>query len=288
MINKLSQKSKIFCLIPTHNRLKKLKIIINKLQAQTYKNLQIVVIDDGCNDGTPQYLKTLPKKKIKILKGDGNLWWGGAMNAGIKYALSTAKKDDYVLFLNDDVEFDKKFIFNQISYLKKNKDIILAPMTKDIKTKKSVAGGVLINFFTCSMTSAVKKKQEYFADTAPARGVIFSINILKNVGYINTKFYRQGVGDLDFFLRASCLGYKIIFSKKIILFTEVDTKDSLHRKKVVLKNFLQRYILKDSKGNFDYENIFLKIFLYSLNGPYYLRFWAFIRVLFFGLIRKII
>ena len=63
MINSISNESKVFCLIPTHNRLKKLKIIINKLQVQVYKNLQIVVIDDGSNDGTPQYLKTLPKKK---------------------------------------------------------------------------------------------------------------------------------------------------------------------------------------------------------------------------------
>ena len=88
MINKLSQKSKVFCLIPTHNRLKKIKKIINKLQAQNYKNLQIVVLDDGSSDGTGQYLKTLPKKKIKIIKGDGNLWWGGSINAGIKYVNS--------------------------------------------------------------------------------------------------------------------------------------------------------------------------------------------------------
>ena len=65
MINKSSQKSKVFCLIPTHNRLKKLKKIINKLQAQIYKNLQIVITDDGSSDGTGQYLKTLPKKKNK-------------------------------------------------------------------------------------------------------------------------------------------------------------------------------------------------------------------------------
>ncbi len=55
----LSQKTKVSICVPTYNRKDYLKETLESILAQTYKNYEIVIVDDGSTDGTEDMIKQL-------------------------------------------------------------------------------------------------------------------------------------------------------------------------------------------------------------------------------------
>ena len=47
--------------IPTYNRLELLKRAVQSVQNQTYKNFEIIIVDDNSSDGTQDFLVGLTK-----------------------------------------------------------------------------------------------------------------------------------------------------------------------------------------------------------------------------------
>ena len=79
-------------IIPAHNRVKYTVGCINSLKKQDCASkLKIYVVDDGSTDNTKKIInQKFPE--IKIFRGNGSLFWGGAVNYGIKNVLKLAKK----------------------------------------------------------------------------------------------------------------------------------------------------------------------------------------------------
>lgn len=86
----------VTAIITTHNRLQLLKRAIESVQMQTYKCLDLIVVDDASDDGTKEFCQALPLKYIYIPKEESK---GGnyARNLGIKVATG-----EYIAFLDDD------------------------------------------------------------------------------------------------------------------------------------------------------------------------------------------
>ncbi|HEY0835730.1 MAG TPA: glycosyltransferase [Azospirillum sp.] len=66
-------------------------------------SLDVVVVDDASPDGTAEAVaERFPQ--VRLLHGDGGLWWAGAMALGLGEAARSAP--DFLLWLNDDVRLD--------------------------------------------------------------------------------------------------------------------------------------------------------------------------------------
>ncbi|BAU23928.1 glycosyl transferase [Caldimicrobium thiodismutans] len=95
-----SERPLISIITPTYNRLSLLKETLNSLLSQAKnKPVEIIVVDDGSNDGTWKYLKELEKAapNIEAVRHEKNLGVSSARNKGLKYA-----KGDYIFFLDSD------------------------------------------------------------------------------------------------------------------------------------------------------------------------------------------
>jgi GT2 family glycosyltransferase len=116
---------------------------------ENFDDLRVIVVDDGSIDGTSKYInENFPK--FKILKGDGNLFWGGAVNKGIKYALRTASAQDWILLVNNDVMLLPSTIKNLIKFSEsKNRKVLAGSLILDFKNKKTVikSGTIIKNWF---------------------------------------------------------------------------------------------------------------------------------------------
>lgn len=88
--------------ITTYNNRLNIDNIILSAVDQTYKNISIIIVDDGSSDGSPEHLKSMavkyPMLKL-VLKDHGER--GLAREAGIN--LAKELKSDYLLFLDDDM-----------------------------------------------------------------------------------------------------------------------------------------------------------------------------------------
>ncbi|MBK0381800.1 glycosyltransferase family 2 protein [Pedobacter sp. SD-b] len=131
-------------IIPTFNRGYVLHKTIESVLNQTYKNIEIIVVDDGSTDNTKKVVSTFGNKLFYIQKSHSGQ--GDTRNLGLQYAKGeiiapldsddTLNEDfleksvDYMLDHNLDMFFSnfihcfsKKNLKNELSYLSKNKKI---------------------------------------------------------------------------------------------------------------------------------------------------------------------
>jgi glycosyltransferase involved in cell wall biosynthesis len=103
-------------IIPTYNHAKYIERSISCALAQTYKEIEVIVIDDGSTDDTPEIVKKFGDSIIYHRKTNGGL--GAARNTGLK--MSSGK---YIQFLDSDDIIDKKKVEKQVKILEKDERI---------------------------------------------------------------------------------------------------------------------------------------------------------------------
>lgn len=102
--------------IVSHNSREWLKTCLPSLYAQSYKNLEIVLIDNGSTDGSVLWVHdTYPDIKIERLETSQSL--SKAINAGIRNA-----EGDYYLVMNPDVKLEANAITQLIKVAQKGCD----------------------------------------------------------------------------------------------------------------------------------------------------------------------
>ncbi len=91
--------------IVTWNSITYLPDCLKSIFDQSFKDFQVLVIDNGSNDGTVDYIeKNYPE--VKILRNIHNLGYSRAHNQGLKLS-----KSDYILIMNPDVILTKNYLF---------------------------------------------------------------------------------------------------------------------------------------------------------------------------------
>lgn len=96
-------------IIPVYNGISIIKNAINSALNQTYKNIELIIIDDGSIDGTFELLENLDNDKITILKNDINKGVSNARNQGLMHA-----NGEYIAYLDADNLWDSKYIESMI------------------------------------------------------------------------------------------------------------------------------------------------------------------------------
>lgn len=121
-------------IIPTFNRAQVLNRAIISVLNQTYKNFELIIVNDGSTDETDAVLVKLNNEKIIIMEQD-NKGVSNARNNGIKKA-----QGEYICFLDSDDEWLDTKLEEQINYLKQN------PKTVCIHTNEVwIRNGVRVN-----------------------------------------------------------------------------------------------------------------------------------------------
>lgn len=211
---------KVFVLAPIHNRKKTTLKFLRSFSNQTYPDYQIVIVDDGSVDGSSEAILSEFPKTI-ILKGDGNLWWTGSMNRGLKYILSIAKNNDYVLAINDDVIVKNNYIGKLVSASEENDNAIVGSIYKNNENEDIIYdSGVKINWKTYQYYQVRYNKEKKFiedVDTLATRGVLIPIVIFKKLGFFDRRL-RHYAADYEYFFRARKTGCKLILSYDAIVY----------------------------------------------------------------------
>ena len=101
----------ISIIIPTYNRKDELANCITSMADQSYKNFEIIIIDDCSADGTVDFLNdNFPE--IKILKNKNRSGPTLARNIGIKKS-----KGSLILFIDSDIEFHSSHTLQNMVYV---------------------------------------------------------------------------------------------------------------------------------------------------------------------------
>ena len=127
----IKMNKKVSVIMPTYNDCKSIEETLDSLVMQTYKNWELVIVDDGSTDDTKKVIEEYKIKKDKnnqikyILQENGDQL--NAILNGIQYLTG-----DYVYLLHSDDLLDSKEVFEKcINYMEKHKecDALTADLT---------------------------------------------------------------------------------------------------------------------------------------------------------------
>lgn len=99
--------------ITTFKRLESVKQALESVMHQTYKNLEVIVVEDGSDSGIEDWIKQT-EYAIQYVRHDHNRGLATARNTGLKLS-----KADYIAYLDDDDEWKPERIEKQIEILNK-------------------------------------------------------------------------------------------------------------------------------------------------------------------------
>jgi glycosyltransferase involved in cell wall biosynthesis len=108
---------KVTVVIPVYNREKYLGIAVDSILSQTFSDFELLVIDDGSNDGSIAVVRSYGDPRIRLVCNDTNLGVSPTRNRGIQVA-----RGEYLAFLDsDDWSFPER-LAKQTAFLDSHPD----------------------------------------------------------------------------------------------------------------------------------------------------------------------
>ena len=250
----MNKKPTVSVIIPIYNRAHLVGRSIQSVLNQTYKDFEIIVVDDGSTDNTEDTIREFQKKdkRIKYIRRKKNKGSSAARNTGIK-----AAGGEYIAFQDSDDEWLPEKLKKQIDVFKNISSevgIIYSDMWRIVGNKKKY-------FYSPEIMSEDKIIYEQSLDYRVAnigiQTALLKKKIFNKVGMFDEEFHR--FIDLEFFIRLSkhyhfyhikeplvnyfytnnCIssnGKALIAAQKLIL--EKYFEDIKKNKKVLAKHYL--------------------------------------------------
>ncbi len=110
---------RVSVIIPTYNRAAWVMEAVASVLAQTYRDFELIVVDDGSTDGTLAALASLGGE-VKILRREERQGVSAARNLGARAAVG-----DWLAFLDSDDLWLPDKLACQVEYLKANPDLVI-------------------------------------------------------------------------------------------------------------------------------------------------------------------
>lgn len=104
--------------LPVHNGMPYLQSSIESLLAQTYRDIEILVIDDGSSDGSSGYLQNLKDSRVRIITHDSCEGIVAALNRGLSEA-----QGEFIARQDADDLSGPERIERQVHFMNANPDI---------------------------------------------------------------------------------------------------------------------------------------------------------------------
>ncbi len=200
--------TQIATLLTCYNRREKTLECLRSLYAQKMSDgvdLNVFLVDDGCTDGTSEAVRR-QFPEVKILEGNGCLYWGG----GMRMAWAGAMKGDYdfYLWLNDDTvlleeALDVLLATSKQIRKKEGWEGIIVGSCRNPKTGEHTYGGLLRDNLPVEPTDCPQTCERMNGNI-----VLIPCAVSKIVGNISPEFAHTS-GDNDYGLRAIKAGFKL-------------------------------------------------------------------------------
>ncbi len=190
---------------------------------------KFIIVDDHSTDETVEKLQILSQKyDITVLSGTGGLFYSGGMRLGMKYVLERDNKAEYLLMVNDDVEFFAHSIEKLILRSIELNDAVIAGATCDTKGNLTYGAIQYVKKNTIKYRTIGPQETEALCDTFNANCVLIPYQKFLKAGIMDEK-YQHSLGDFDYGLQLKKQGNPIYSSAEYIGVCECDSIEGTWR-----------------------------------------------------------
>jgi len=202
----LGEKGKVTVIIPTFNRGHLIQRAIKSVLEQTYKNLELIVVDDCSTDDTEFKVKEVIDNRLSYIRNEKNSGPSASRNKGIEIS-----KGEYIAFLDSDDRWLPAKLEKQLKVIQTDDEagaVHCGIEFLDFNTGEKIRESLMDADFRKNFTTG-----SYFLSPA---NVTFFIKkeVLDDVGYFDERLFAHE--DTELTIRIS-KKYKILTADEILV-----------------------------------------------------------------------
>jgi GT2 family glycosyltransferase len=193
-------------IIPVHNRRDTTLECLRVLKAQgVLEWAKVVIVDDGSTDGTAAAVRDR-YPQAQLLTGSGDLWWGGGINMGMRWAYEQGAAQ--VLWVNDDTH-PRPGALQRLCEISRERNAIVTAQCHLRETGELHYGGLRktasgLSFAPCPAAEVQP------CDTICGNCVCIPRQAIDLIGLVDVAHFPHFAGDADFGLRARKAGVPVL------------------------------------------------------------------------------
>ena len=211
---------------------------------QTYTDYEIIIVDDGSTDGSQEEIKKI-YPETTIIQGNGNWWWAKSVNEGVRSVLRKTHTGDYILIINNDVEFEPDYLEKLVKSSVAENRALVGSLVKNFYDKNHIQdAGVRAqwnSFFFPKSDFDPSQKINRNIDALASRGVLVPIEVFQKIGLFST-ILPHHAADYDFSMRAKRRGFTLVMSYDAVVYSKDRPGDKQFP-------FWQKYFSRRSSSN---------------------------------------
>jgi len=215
----------VWAVILTFNNYEDTKECLRSLRRTNYRNLSILVVDNGSSDGTPEHIKD-EFPEVKVIETGHNLGVPWGYNIGFSYALHAGAQ--YILMLNNDTVVEPQMIHHLVKAAQGNPDVgILMPKVLYYSNPDTIwAAGGRHRFFPPAHVilgqdrPATMFNKPFYLEYAISCGLLIHRRAFEKAGLFDPGYFFY-FDDWDFSQRVRAHGLKILFVPEALMWHKV-------------------------------------------------------------------
>ena len=215
----------VHALIPAHNNKPEVLEVLGCLEGQRHGDLAVLLVDDGSTDGTAEEVRRrFPR--VRLLHGDGQLWWTGANVVGMADIMERAKAGDFVLLLNNDVSIDDGYVGELVACSESLDRAIVGSTIVDGERRDRMVAGLRLDrrLRMTERTDASAMRQSDYddqVDVLPGRGTLVPVEVFRRIGTFNRRWLPHYGADYEFTIRARRAGFRLAVSHRAKVYAKL-------------------------------------------------------------------
>ena len=249
----------ISVVIPTFNREKTIKRAVDSVLAQTYQDIEVIIVDDCSTDDTEKIIKTYNNPRVKYVKLEKNSGACVARNTGVELA-----RGEYIAFQDSDDFWKKEKLEKQLQNMKDNNSDIDFCMINVIGEEEDKINIKPTKTDMKNISKYGVKKALCYQSFISTQSAIGKAECIKSISF---DISLPRLQDYDLFIRLAGM-YKISVTKEPLVDLYIQD-DSISKKPHKLIAALE---IMDKK-NYDFTKNEKKIFkssIYKILGDSYI------------------
>jgi GT2 family glycosyltransferase len=237
---------KVAVVVPVFNKIALTVRFLESFKHVTYPHYSIIIVDDGSTDLTSERIRH-DYPGVILLSGNGNLWWSGGTNVGVRYALEHGF--DYVLTINNDTRVSQNFLTRLVETAQAHPRTLVGCRINfmDPPTKVWAAGGrmewdtgIILQLLGYGMPEEevlAIRPSPWPVPILTGCGTLVPIQCYRQVGVYDARRFPQYHGDSEFVLRATAKGYQALVDLHAVVWNDARNTSTV---KKGLKFFFSR------------------------------------------------
>ena len=222
---------KVTVVIPNYNGMKYIKLCLDSILNQTYRDYSVLVIDNASTDGSDKFIED-NYDNVELVRMKKNYGFSTAVNKGIELSDS-----EYVLLLNNDTQTEPDFIAELVKEIEKSEDIfaVSGKMINFAKRDIMDDAGDCYTLMGWGYQRGLGKKIDNYDKSmevfsACAGAAIYRKSVFEKIGMFDENHFAY-MEDIDICYRARIFGYKNRYCADAIVYhVGSGTSGSRHNK----------------------------------------------------------